>query len=57
LKVCFFMLCKLLRSNERDIFDMATECLDDYAHRYSRSHLTEKVEILNAIKLENMHDP
>jgi hypothetical protein len=51
------MLCKLLRSNERDIFDMATECLDDYAHRYSRSHLTEKVEILNAIKLENMHDP
>ena len=47
------MLCQLLRSNDYDIEGLALACLKDYAHRFSRSQITAKVEILKTIKEEN----
>ena len=36
---------------------MADECLNDYSHRYSKSFLKEKVDILKEIKNENITKP
>lgn len=56
LKVFFFMLCQMLRSPFYDIEGLASMCLDDYAHRYSRSNLKVKVGILKQIAKEHNND-
>jgi len=56
-KVLFFMLCRLLRHHVDDVRAIAEACLGDYAHRYSKSHLKAKMDILIKIKEENQNDP